>query len=187
MAHPEEWRASGYHELAGRRRRYRVLSIDRLLWCLGMPGGVAPFGQWYAATINELVGPACGRREHMWTESVAAGGRGWVEGLADRIVAARTSSRRRPPMPHGLRTDLLDTTAGPKVALPFGVVERLTQHEADELLGALGRGCGRTTAEASCERSLRQGWSNKSGNVGGALRAATRCELRIAARRALPH
>ena len=91
VAHPSQWRASGYHELSGRRQRYRVLNVDRLLWCLGMPGDVEGFRQWYTATLDELAGCAYGPRESVWTASVAVGSRQWVEGLADRIVTGRTS------------------------------------------------------------------------------------------------
>jgi hypothetical protein len=33
VSHPREW--VGYHELMGRRRRYRLLDLDRLCWRLG--------------------------------------------------------------------------------------------------------------------------------------------------------
>ncbi len=35
--HPAEWGACGYHELTGRRQRYRIVDVPLLLNCLGMP------------------------------------------------------------------------------------------------------------------------------------------------------
>ena len=43
VAHPADWGECGVHELLGNRRRYRVLSIERLLWSLGLPDDLDGF------------------------------------------------------------------------------------------------------------------------------------------------
>jgi len=99
VAHPAEWAASGYHELMGRRRRYRVINLERLLWCLAMPGRVAEFRTWYQATVDDLARSAYRVREPVWSESVAVGSQAWVEGLASRIVIGRKSVVPLEPVP----------------------------------------------------------------------------------------
>jgi len=99
VAHPAEWAACGYHELAGRRQRYRVLNLDRLLWCLGMPGRVAEFRAWYQATVDDLVRSGYRVREPVWSVSVAVGSQSWVEGLASRIIVGRKAIVPLNPVP----------------------------------------------------------------------------------------
>jgi len=89
VRHPAEWAACGYHELAGRRQRYRVVNLPRLLWCLEMPGREAEFRAWYQATVDDLMRSAYRVREPVWSESVAVGSQAWVEGLASRIIVGR--------------------------------------------------------------------------------------------------
>jgi putative transposase len=89
VSHPAEWAASGYHELAGRRQRYRVLNLSRLLWCLGMPGRLTEFQAWYRETVDELVRSAYRLREPVWSETAAVGSRAWVEALASRVIVGR--------------------------------------------------------------------------------------------------
>ena len=67
--------------------RYRVLNVERLLWCLGMPGRVAEFRAWYQATLEELVRSGYRTREPMWSEAAVVGSRDWVEGVASTSQA----------------------------------------------------------------------------------------------------
>ena len=87
--HPRDWPASGYGELSGRRKRYRIVNTDRLLWCLGMPGQAEPFRRWYEGTLENLCAAADRTRDPIWTESAAVGSREWVEALADRVIIGR--------------------------------------------------------------------------------------------------
>ena len=91
VGHPREWAACGYRELSGGRQRYRVVSLERLLWCLEMPGQVAAFRQWYERTLADLCATPYCVREPVWTESAAVGSREWVEALAGRVVVGRKS------------------------------------------------------------------------------------------------
>jgi len=89
VSHPAEWPTCGYHELAGRRQRYRVVNLDRLLWCLEMPGRLADFRTWYQATVDDMASSAYRVREPVWSESVAVGSQAWVESMASRILVGR--------------------------------------------------------------------------------------------------
>ena len=91
VGHPREWAACGHDELIGRRQRYRVLSRERLLRCLEMPGRVEAFREWYGKTLAELCEGAYRVRDPVWTESAAVGSREWVESLAARVVVGRKS------------------------------------------------------------------------------------------------
>ena len=85
-AHPAEWPWCGYDELTGRRHRYRILSMDRLLVCLNMTGGADPFRKWYEKTLYDLCQCSYLCREPLWTESVAVGSEQWIGGLAASFV-----------------------------------------------------------------------------------------------------
>ena len=89
VEHPRDWAACGYRELTGRRQRYRVLSEERLLWCLQMPGQAAEFRRWYERTLEELCATAYRVRDPVWTGAVAVGGWEWIEALAGRVVLGR--------------------------------------------------------------------------------------------------
>jgi putative transposase len=88
--HPVHWTACGYHELSGRRQRYRVLGLDRLLRCLGMPAQSESFQAWYEATLTESCATGYRVRDPIWTECVAVGGQEWLETLAERVVVGKT-------------------------------------------------------------------------------------------------
>jgi len=88
--HPREWRAAGYHELCGARRRYRIIRMSRLLAVLGlaMPGGESAFRRWYTATMEEMLVGGHAVREPVWSEAVAVGSRAWLERLGPGIRGA---------------------------------------------------------------------------------------------------
>lgn len=96
VGHPLEWGECGVHELAGERKRYRVLNVERLQWCLGMPGDLDGFRSWYRRTLDEMARAAYRVRESHWTECVAVGNREWVDALRGRIIAGRASVCKLP-------------------------------------------------------------------------------------------
>lgn len=104
--HPSEWEESGYHELTGKRRRYRIVSIGRLLKCLGHKGEVEGFRKWYARTLEDYISSNYHVREAIWTESLAIGEKRWLQKLGRGI--------------HGLELKPIDRAslrAGEKTAL----------------------------------------------------------------------
>ena len=81
--HPGVWRHCGYHELVGKRQRYRAVDLDRLLRCLGMRD-VDQFRRWYARTLTEKLASGVGVREAYWTEAFAVGSEEWVQDIYQR-------------------------------------------------------------------------------------------------------
>lgn len=78
VRHPSEWRWCGYHELTGRRCRYRILSPERLLESLGGMD-MGQFRSSYVVGVEERCTGAYFGREAHWTESLAVGSRRFVE------------------------------------------------------------------------------------------------------------
>jgi len=89
VEHPQQWSASGYHELSGRRQRYRILDLSTLLHRLELCGRVDRFRQWYVKTMDEMSSSGYLCREPCWTEATAVGSRDWVESLADSVISGR--------------------------------------------------------------------------------------------------
>ena len=84
VSHPRQWRFGGYHELSGRRQRYRIIDQERLLRSLAV-GDVDAFRGWYEGTLVELcdqVARGAVSREPHWSEAFAVGSRGWLRELA---------------------------------------------------------------------------------------------------------
>jgi putative transposase len=84
VRHPREWSWCGYQELAGLRKRFRILDIERLLWLMGNPD-INTLRQQYESSIQERIAKGQLEREPKWTESIAVGSRAFVEGLERQI------------------------------------------------------------------------------------------------------
>ena len=77
VSHPRQWRWCGYDELTGRRKRYCLLDMDRLLGAVGAHNANS-FREMYEEAIRQrLASGGCSREPH-WTESLAVGGREFV-------------------------------------------------------------------------------------------------------------
>ncbi len=98
VSHPLEWEGSGCRELMGSCRHDPIINLDRLLWCLGMPGRDSQFRDWYCGTIDELSRSYL-VREPVWSEAAAIGDRKWIEQLAGRIAVGRRHIAEMPPVP----------------------------------------------------------------------------------------
>ena len=83
--HPAEWPESGYHELVGARRRYRIIDMGQLLSCLGHPGDKEGFEEWYSLTLEDHIKSRYHTREAIWTESLAIGDREWLDKLVGSV------------------------------------------------------------------------------------------------------
>ena len=86
--HPQEWPCCGYHEIIGRRQRYRIVNRSLLLKKLAA-GDEAMFLAWYEATLREKIAAGKLAREAFWSDALAVGDRAWVESIAGRIPAGR--------------------------------------------------------------------------------------------------
>jgi putative transposase len=93
VLHPEEWKHSGFHELAGLRKRYRVINFPRLLKCLGYDPetDVEKFRSWYLKTINAK-SEVFMERQSYWTEASIVGSKDWIDSVSEQAGIKRRTS-----------------------------------------------------------------------------------------------
>jgi putative transposase len=96
VSHPADWPWCGYRELVGKKTRYRLLDMDRLLAWLGN-NDVESFVEEYRARIEHAVTARRLAREKRWTESIAVGSQAYVR----KIAAAVRRERLRPRFEEG--------------------------------------------------------------------------------------
>jgi putative transposase len=89
VRHPIEWPWCGYQELTGRRQRYRLLQIDRLLELLGLQDRPS-FAEIHKQRIAEAIRSGNLMRQGIWTESIAVGCSDFVT-----AIASKTRKRKR--------------------------------------------------------------------------------------------
>ncbi len=92
VKHPTEWRWCGYDELAGQRKRYRIVDEDRLLFLTGF-SSMLEFAAFYRASIEDCLAARSPVREPYWTEAVAVGSQDFVD-AAERSTAYRRHMER---------------------------------------------------------------------------------------------
>ncbi len=78
VEHPEEWEHCAIHELLGKRERYRIINMQRLLQCLDISSEKA-FRSWYLKTLAEKLACISHNREGYWSEAIAIGDQDWLE------------------------------------------------------------------------------------------------------------
>lgn len=83
VAHPDSWPWCGYHELVGERKRYRLLDISRLIELLGVEDKES-LAEFHRQRIDEAIRNQQLNRETIWTESIAVGSKGFLEGIVAR-------------------------------------------------------------------------------------------------------
>lgn len=86
--HPSEWKYSGYHDISGKRKRYRIVNKKQLLHQLGMSGNEDEFMEWYISTINAKSEYYMERQKH-WTEALAVGNKSWIDKIKGKIGKKR--------------------------------------------------------------------------------------------------
>ena len=92
VSHPRDWSWCGYRELVGEKTRYRLLDVDRLLELLSKPD-LGSFRKEYRIRIQSAIAEKRLNREKCWTESIAVGGKGYVEKIAAHIRYERLRPR----------------------------------------------------------------------------------------------
>lgn len=88
VTHPRDWRWVGYHEIAGSRRRYRLIDLERLCWRV-RAGTLAEVQKRLAESLAEIIARDEMKREPCWTESIAVGSMGFVEQARPRAIMRR--------------------------------------------------------------------------------------------------
>ena len=78
--HPLEWRWCGYDELIGKRKRYRLLNVERLLQSLDLddPQDLARL---HADGVADRIACRHLAKEAFWSESLAVGSREYIENV----------------------------------------------------------------------------------------------------------
>ena len=66
VRHPKEWRWCGYDEMTGKRKRYRIVDQDRLLYLTAI-SDIENFFASYAASVQDRVDRHLLSREAWWT------------------------------------------------------------------------------------------------------------------------
>jgi REP-associated tyrosine transposase len=88
VSHPREWEWVGYHEIMGRRRRYRLLDLDRLSWRLAT-GDAEEVRRNLDGALTDAIARGELQREPVWTESLAVGSTGFVEKIKPMVLTRR--------------------------------------------------------------------------------------------------
>jgi putative transposase len=89
VRHPIEWPWSGYHELVGKRQRFRMLDISRLVEMLGLTERKS-LVEIHQQRIMESISNDRMVREGIWTESIAVGSEAFLKEIVDK-----TKKRKR--------------------------------------------------------------------------------------------
>jgi hypothetical protein len=69
------------NQLLGKRERYRIINMKRLLQCLDINLEKA-FRTWYLKTLDEKLTCISREREGYWSEAIAVGDPDWLESAA---------------------------------------------------------------------------------------------------------
>ena len=86
VAHPCDWEWLGYHEIMGRRRRYRLMDLDRLCWRL-RTRTIEEVRKNLEISLAQRIARGQVKREPCWTEALAVGSRRFVEKVQPLILS----------------------------------------------------------------------------------------------------
>jgi putative transposase len=85
VGHPREWDWTAWGELLGERRRNRVIDLDAVVELAGARD-LASFREHYAQAVSDRLRIGVGGREPYWSESVAVGANGYVDGIQRELT-----------------------------------------------------------------------------------------------------
>ena len=84
VKHPGEWDWNSHLELAGKKQRYRLIDMDRLLEKTEA-SSVKDFASWYDKTIEmKCLQPGILKREPWWSQASFVGTPGFVSSLVEK-------------------------------------------------------------------------------------------------------
>jgi putative transposase len=78
VLHPRQWEWVGYHEIMGRRQRYRLIDLDRLCWRMGT-NDPEELRRNIEHGLNERIRCRHFQREAFWTQALGVGSRQFLE------------------------------------------------------------------------------------------------------------
>jgi putative transposase len=79
VTQPSQWETGGYHEIQRQRRRYRIVDRQALAEVLGIE--LRHLAEAHREWVEEALRTGGQQRDPRWSESVAVGGREFVEGV----------------------------------------------------------------------------------------------------------
>jgi putative transposase len=91
VGYPREWEWVGYHEILGKRRRYRLVDWERLCWRLAT-GDLEEVRHNLEAALNDAIAQGEVKREAIWTESLAVGSVGFVQRIEPMVLTRRETA-----------------------------------------------------------------------------------------------
>ena len=89
VKHPGKWKWSGYQELSGQRKRYRIIDDSRTQACLGISNEQENFSIRYSQMIDDL-SSNFHTRVGIWSESVAVGDLSWISNLSQSVLYGKS-------------------------------------------------------------------------------------------------
>jgi putative transposase len=88
VTHPRDWEWVGYHEIMGKRQRYRLLDLERLCWRLGTDR-LEEVRTNLDFTLQQAIAEDQIKREACWTESLAVGSLSFLQKVKPLILSRR--------------------------------------------------------------------------------------------------
>jgi putative transposase len=85
-SNPRQWPWGGYHEIMGRRQRYRLVNLERLCWRLGT-ASLQEVRKNLELTLQETIVRDQMKREACWTESLAVGSKSYLQEIQPLILS----------------------------------------------------------------------------------------------------
>ena len=89
VMHPSEWEWTGYREIMGERKRYRLINMDRLCWRLQALGVVELRKNFEERLSERMRKNELTKREPIWTESLAVGSASFVKAIQPLVLTRR--------------------------------------------------------------------------------------------------
>jgi len=80
VSHPSDWQFGGYNEIQNHRERYAIINYQRLMDLLGIQT-LEDLKKSHSGWVEEALANDGYDRESQWTESVAVGGKGFIEAI----------------------------------------------------------------------------------------------------------
>ena len=94
VSHPNEWAWCGYHEIVGKRQRYRLLNIKRLVEFLDLTDRKS-LAEIHQQHILSSIGDKRLIREDKWTERIAVGSETFLREIISKNQEKEEASCRR--------------------------------------------------------------------------------------------
>jgi len=88
VKHPSEWEWNGIGEILGKRRRYRLLDIERLCWRL-RTDDLSELRRSLEWSLADRISRNQLKRELCWTQALAVGSKQFVKAMQPGIAVRR--------------------------------------------------------------------------------------------------